>query len=101
MPQKLPFNYNHHGAFEGYPIDIEELIKACPKKFYEINDWTIYAQETLIKRAENLSNWAWKSEDKIQQYLCLLALVNEPLEYKHKIAIISWMLSEMLLNVPE
>lgn len=82
-----------------------ELAKACPEFFKKNNSWSGYATKLFAGQGGNISNWKWKTDDKIertQQMSCLKAIFRAfILSKEEKEAVAGWMLSEMLGELPE
>ena len=83
----------------------EELVKLCPREFYEpSNPWSTLGMKIFHKGAV-ISNWKWKSDDlevKEDQAACLHGLLGTyNIGHHDKRAVAGWMLSEMLSEVPE
>jgi len=81
-----------------------ELSKECPEEFKQNNPWSDYAMK-LFFSGGNIKNWKWKSDDdevKGRQFACFCGLLGTfGLPHGYKKAIVGWMLSEMLQEVPE
>lgn len=81
-----------------------ELSRLCPHEFLEDNPWSTYVNK-LFTQTGNRANWKWKSDDintQGEQLSCFDGLLNSSLlKPSKKIAIAGWMLSEMLMEVPE
>lgn len=96
--------------FSGHPLPFgglsneEDLVKKCPEDFKRRNTWSAYAME-LFYRGGNIANWKWKSEDQNQQHHqlgCFRGLLRTyNIEHEEKEAVAGWMLSEMLMEVPQ
>lgn len=83
-----------------------ELSEICPIDFRKDNPWSKVAKSILHSRAVNdISHWQWKAgeeETRVQQKRCFHALLQTfELSYENKLAVAGWMLSEMLVEVPE
>ena len=81
-----------------------ELAKACPYKFKKDNHWTRYVTLFPNKGSVDTANWKWKSDDTMErshQLKCLYGVLKAlGLWPEDKLAVASWMLSEMLSEVP-
>ncbi len=96
--------------FAGIPLfwgglsNEQELAQACPKKFKDDNPWSRYAMK-LFYNGGNISNWKWKSHDlterKTQGKYFEGLLESLGVRHEDKESIAGWMLSEMLVEVPE
>jgi len=102
MPQNLLFS----GSPEmlGGLTNEDDLAKACPEEFQRDNPWSEYASK-LFFMGGSIKNWKWKSEDnkvKGRQFACFRGLLGTfGLPHEDKEAVAGWMLSEMLMEVPE
>jgi len=76
------------------------LVEECPVEFRGDNPWSNY-----VDRGGSVENWKWKSDDKTKrtrQMDCLMAINDHSsLSNENKRAVMGWMLSEMLTEVPE
>jgi hypothetical protein len=81
-----------------------ELAKECPAEFKKENKWSDAAMD-LFFSGGNISGWKWKSTDdkiKSHQLLCFKGVVSGfGLRHEDKEAVAGWILSEMLVEVPE
>lgn len=92
-----------------------ELVKECPKKFLVDKDrrsrnWNMWVWYVLFlfsphsHRIDVTQNWEWKSdseEERKRQMRCLFAIrCSFGINPYQRLAILGWMLSEMLLRVP-
>ena len=81
-----------------------ELAKICPPQFKESNPWSNYAA-LVIAGMVKITNWKWKTFDEAEkqmqkEYLCNL-IDTFDLSHEDKVAVAGWMLSEMLVEVPQ
>ncbi|MFH1859334.1 MAG: hypothetical protein ABIJ80_03725 [Patescibacteria group bacterium] len=102
MSQKLLFAGNPEPL--GGLTNEDELAKACPEEFQRDNPWSKYAMR-LFYSGGKIKNWEWKVEDKEtknKQFGCFQGLLGTfGLRHEDKTAVAGWMLSEMLVEVPE
>lgn len=85
--------------FTGSP---DEIVKACPREFFNKTDtWHALAQ-SIMTNDVSCSNWKFVDSDRITEQCMYLDTLcsNTTIEAKDKIAIVSWMLSSMLTEVP-
>jgi len=81
----------------------DELAQACPAEFKRKNPWSDYAERTWSDGV-SLKNWEWKSQDPATQRLqmnCFSNIIGGFMSHEKKMAVAGWMLSEMLVRVPE
>ena len=102
---------NKEGLFAGGPEPLgglsneRELARICPDEFRKRNNpWHRYASK-LFFEGGNIAHWKWKSdneEERKRQLRCLQGvLAGFDLSHEDKEALAGWMLSEMLVEVPE
>lgn len=82
----------------------DALVRACPVEFKKRNDWSGYAAK-LFFCGGMMTNWEWKSSEKEEQkkqFACFSSLLSTwGIAHEDKEAVAGWMLSEMLVKVPE
>lgn len=81
----------------------EELVGLCPEEFKKRdNPWTRLASN-LFHDGGNISHWKWKRDkEKDNELSCLRGILGSfGVSHKDKEAIAGWMLSEMLIELPE
>lgn len=82
----------------------KELIKTCPKEFWQNNPWSSYIKK-LFFLGGDIKNWEWRSNnqfERIRQLKYFKEFLETPgLPYQDKEAVASWMLSEMLMKIPK
>lgn len=82
-----------------------ELVKHIPKEFRDWNNpWCRHSMDIFF-RGGNTKDWKWRSSDqqvRNQQLRCWKAALSS-FETKHedKVALVGWMLSKMLTEVPK
>ena len=86
--------------------DMGYLSEKSPTGFGDSsNEWTKYAFKVIIEGGASIENWEWKSDDELikqKQLKYFRAICLSPRECSQRHwAIAGWMLSEMLINVPE
>lgn len=82
----------------------QELVRLCPMKFkYLGNKWSNY-MDFFFSHGTGNAHWDWKSQyesERKQQRICLVAIRGSfKITDNDKRAILGWMLSEMLIEVP-
>lgn len=108
--EKELMEQNKKMLFEGVPQPMGgltnevALTRACPEEFRHRNPWTEYAMH-LFYEGGDISNWEFKATNKeIQnkQFRCFRAFLGTfGVAHQDKEAVAGWMLSEMLVRVPE
>ncbi len=84
--------------FSGFST-VRELAEACPEEFKKANPWSYYALEVYLYGGD-ISNWKWKgnkAEQQRQTEVCFFKLIYN----LDMLAVAGWMLSKMLVKVPE
>jgi len=91
-------------GFFGALSNERELVNACPAWFKWDNDWSVYVARLLFHGGQT-TNWKWKSSNEAErrhQDACFQAILNTYcLSHDEKRAVAGWMLSEMVVRVPE
>ena len=107
----MTINTNAIHLFSGTPGPLgglsneRELAAQIPAEFRRHNNqWTRLASSIFFSGA-NLKHWTWRTPDRqtrMRQLTCLQAvLTGFDLKHEEKEALAGWMLSEMLMEVPE
>ncbi len=82
----------------------EELVKECPDEFKRGSAWSAFAMGIFYNGCDK-SNWKWKSPDSAvcaHQLACFYGLLTSfEISHQEKDSVAGWMLSEMLVEVPE
>ncbi len=82
----------------------QELVGLCPQEFQNDNPWSSYASK-LFFRGANISNWKWRQEnehERKRQLNCFSGLLGSfDIDHEDKEAVAGWMLSIILVEVPE
>lgn len=99
-----PILFEGEPGFLGGLSNEAELAKQCPDSFKGRNAWSDYASDIFFKGA-NIKNWKFKDPDKKvqqKQMSCFKGLLSSfDIAHEDKEAVAGWMLSEMLIEVPE
>lgn len=84
----------------------KQLVAECPEEFmrhWTTNKWCDLAS-TIFFKGINVSNWKYKIqglEEQHTQFEKLISLLRGwGLKHEHKMAVAGWMLSEMLVEIP-
>ena len=85
---------------------MDNLSEKCPMEFGDSsNEWTAYAFKVILGKGATIENWEWKSDDELtrqEQLKYFRAVCSSPRECSSRHwRIAGWMLSEMLIKVPE
>lgn len=99
-----------HELFSGVPhssgglSNEEQLVKRCPPRFWFGNPWSKFARLFHAKGAD-VRQWTWRVQDtraQTKQLHCLVGILGSQNLPEHlKVATAGWMLSEMLVELPE
>jgi len=103
--QRVSSLFSGHSQVFGGLSNECQLARVCPPQFKESdNAWSIYA-ETICSKKVDITKWKWKSLkriEKISQVLCLYTILGtHGLMNQDTVAVAGWMLSEMLLEIPQ
>lgn len=89
------------------PTNEFDLLRHCPAEFRDSeNPWNVYASR-LFHEGGMFTSWDWKQmsrADKAElevKFTNLLRATNSQLSDENRVAILAWMLGEMLSDVPE
>ena len=86
-------------------ISQTELIRICPKKFYEKNEWSSFINIIKYRDGYDQNKWNWISPEKMvqrEQFSYLLGLINsDKILNQYKLAAAGWYLSQILHTVPQ
>lgn len=83
------------------------MAQQCPPAFYDPdNPWTRYVRK-LFEHSDTRKNWIWRdgrADEQAKELDCFFGLfripTNDWLNEETHFAIMAWMLSEMLVDVP-
>ncbi len=99
-----------HELFSGQPhsqgglSNEGELVQRCPAQFGTENPWFQFARLFNVHGAD-IRQWTWKVKDRdtqTKQLHCLVGLLSsKDLSETFRVATAGWMLSEMLVELPE
>jgi hypothetical protein len=79
------------------------LIDACPREFKGENCWRELAEFISSQGLAEADGWEYKAKDlavRQKQMSCVQSMLDGYAPYITKMAIVCWMLSEMLVSVP-
>ena len=96
--------FEGESGFLGGLSNEAELAKQCPDSFRDRNAWSDYASQIFFNGAK-IHSWKFKDPNKevqIKQFSCFKGLLGTfAIPHEDKEAVAGWMLSEMLMEIPE